>query len=78
MVYKWACPHREDTTDRVKHEVGKLEGWIFTLEIAEKSLPSNAHIEHFARLRDMQDHFRRKLRELERPDAKTKYGRETS
>lgn len=52
--------------DRASREIEKLENWTFSLQVAEKALSAHAHIEHFSRLRDMQDYFRRKLRELQR------------
>jgi hypothetical protein len=50
----------------IKQEIEKLKDWAFTLAVAEKNLPGNAHIEHYTRLRDMQEFFRWKVRELGR------------
>lgn len=49
----------------IKRELQQLKDWTFTLSVAAKSLPGDVHVAHYVRLRDMQDHFRRKLQELE-------------
>ena len=44
----------------------QLEGYIDTLEIAERELPSYAHPAHRERLRELRDRFRWQLRQMEK------------